>query len=270
MPLGVVEAEVRWLADLRDHTGLLAPAPIPASNGDRVVFMPPLPDREAQIATLFGWLPGRRKRHLTLRDAELIGESLAMLHHFSRTYRPPSSFERWHLDREAFLENVAIIDRADAAFLSAAAIRLLRHAIHFVQSILIALESESGSYGLIHADTNLTNWLFQPDRVALLDFEVCCFGYYLFDVGRLLHEFAHDRKNGAALMLAFHQSYTRICPLLPLQDARVQAGTLMSLIDIVAWVCDLEPWMQAAWGEQLAQRAIVQIEQAMAHVQSGA
>jgi len=51
-----------------------------------------------------------------------------------------------------------------------------------------------------------------------------------------------------------------------LQDVRVQAGTLMSLIDVVTWVCTLEPWMRSAWGAQLAERAIMQIEQTMGQV----
>jgi len=35
MSLGVVQSEVRWLTDLHQHTPLLAPAPIPASNGEQ-------------------------------------------------------------------------------------------------------------------------------------------------------------------------------------------------------------------------------------------
>lgn len=265
MPLGVVRSEVRWLTDIRDHTPLLVPMPIPAWNGELAVLLPALPDREAQIATLFAWLPGRQKRCLTPRDAELIGESLAILHRFSSTYCPPGTFERWDFDCATVLENATVLDHVDATLLAPATIQLIRDAIRFVQSILIVLKSESASYGLIHADTNLTNWLFQSDRVALIDFEVCCYGYYLFDVGRLLHELAHQ-KHTAALTTAFHRGYTRIHPLPPLQDVRVQAGILMSLIDIVTWVCTLEPWMQSAWGAKLAERAIVQIQQTMAQI----
>src|SRR5215217_141843 len=70
MPFGVVQSEMRWLTDIHHHTPLLVPDPLPASNGELAVFLPASPDREAQIATLFAWLPGRKKRHLTLRDAE--------------------------------------------------------------------------------------------------------------------------------------------------------------------------------------------------------
>jgi Ser/Thr protein kinase RdoA (MazF antagonist) len=267
MPLGVVQSEVRWLADIRQHTPLLVPAPIPTSNGELVVLLPALSDREPQLATAFAWLPGRQKRRLTLRDAELIGESLAILHRFSSTYRPPSTFERWHFDCATFLENATVLDHVGATtLLSPATVQLMHDAIRFVGSTLTGLESESASYGLIHADTNLTNWLFQSDRVALLDFEVCCYGYYLFDVGRLLHELAQNQKHGPALTTAFHRGYTRIRPLPPLQDVRMQAGTLMSLIDIVTWVCTLEPWMQSAWGAKLAERAVVQIQQVMEQI----
>jgi hypothetical protein len=77
----------------------------------------------------------------------------------------------------------------------------------------------------------------------MLDFEVCCYGYYLFDVGCLLHELAQNQ-----------------------QHACMQEGTLMSLIDIVTWVCTLEPWMQSAWGAKLAERAVVQIQQALTQI----
>jgi hypothetical protein len=63
------------------------------------------------------------------------------------------------------------------------------------------------------------------------------------DVGSLLHELAQNQKH-----------------------ARTQAGTLMSLIDIVTWVCTLEPWMQSAWGAKLAERAVVQIEHTLAQI----
>jgi hypothetical protein len=46
----------------------------------------------------------------------------------------------------------------------------------------------------------------------------------------------------------------------------MQAGKLMSLLDIVTWVCMLEPWMQSAWGAKLAERAVTQIQQAMAQL----
>jgi Ser/Thr protein kinase RdoA (MazF antagonist) len=264
MPLGVVQSEVRWLADIRQHTPLLVPAPIPTSNGELVVLLPALLGREPQLATAFAWLPGRQKRHPTPRDAELIGESLAILHRFSSAYQPPSSFERWHFDCATFLENAAVLDQAGATLLPPATVQLMHAAVRFVQSILTVLESESTGYGLIHADTNLTNWLFESDRVALIDFEVCCYGYYLFDVGRLLHELG--QKHSAALTIAFHQGYTRIRPLPPLQDVCMQAGKLMSLLDIVTWVCTLEPWMQSAWGAKLAERAVTQIQQTLAQL----
>ncbi len=109
MPLGVVESALRWLIDIRQHTPLLVPAPIPATNGELAVLLPAVTNREPQLATLFAWLPGRQKRYPTPRDAELIGASLAILHGFSSSYRPPSTFERWHVDRATFLENAAVL-----------------------------------------------------------------------------------------------------------------------------------------------------------------
>src|SRR5436190_22478034 len=48
MPLGVVQSEVRWLTDIRDHAQLLVPAPIQALNGELVVLLPASPNSEPQ------------------------------------------------------------------------------------------------------------------------------------------------------------------------------------------------------------------------------
>src|SRR5215217_5128842 len=42
MPLGVVQSEMCWLSDIRHHTPLLVPDPLPASNGELAVFLPAL------------------------------------------------------------------------------------------------------------------------------------------------------------------------------------------------------------------------------------
>jgi Ser/Thr protein kinase RdoA (MazF antagonist) len=264
MPIAVVQSELLWLAELRRQTALLVPAPVSAQDGAQAVLLPALANREAQIATLFHWLPGRHKQRLTEHDAELMGVSLGTLHLFSSTYQPPSNFERWHFDRDAFIENAAVLDTVALDVLPSAAVRQLRNALGFVQTMLDVLDREPSAYGLIQADTNTTNWLFQRSQVALLDFEVCCYGYYLFDVGRLLHEFERGQARGAQLAVAFHRGYTSVRPLPALRDARVQAGKLMSLIDIVVWACTLEPWMQQAWGIDRLQGAVQQIQQAMA------
>jgi hypothetical protein len=36
----------------------------------------------------------------------------------------------------------------------------------------------------------------------------------------------------------------------------------------VTWACALEPWTQSAWGAKLAERAVVQIELALAQIPS--
>ena len=133
MPFGVVQSEVRWLADIREHTPLLVPAPLPALDGELAVLLPALPGGEHQIAALFAWLPGRQKQRLTLRDAELIGESLAILHLFSNNYRPSGTFARWDFDCAAFVENASVLDQVGATFLSPATIQLIRDAIGFVE-----------------------------------------------------------------------------------------------------------------------------------------
>lgn len=146
---------------------------------------------------------------------------------------------------------------------------MLHRAYSVLDGALTLFESESDSYGLIHADTNLTNWLFQPGKVALLDFEVCCYGFYMFDVSRILHELKKDHRNGGALMAAFHHGYSEVRTLPALSDIRIQAGMLMSLLDIVAWVCQLEPWMRLVFGDKTAASALSQMKRVTTDLAAG-
>lgn len=130
------------------------------------------------------------------------------------------------------MAGAAVLEQAKNCHFSPADHAMLHRAYGVLDGALTLFESESDSYGLIHADTNLTNWLFQPGKVALLDFEVCCYGFYMSDI-------------------------------------RIQAGMLMSLLDIVAWVCQLEPWMRQVFGDKTAASALSQMKRVTTDLAAG-
>jgi Ser/Thr protein kinase RdoA (MazF antagonist) len=240
MPLPVVEAELAWLEAIRRETGLRVPGPIAAPDGRLALEIAAPGQAGPSVAALFAWLPGRHKRPLTIRGAQQMGEALGRLHQFSSGYQPPPGLARWDFDREAFADEhgTAIRERLPTS-LGAADLAAVEKAHQFVLEGLALLDQEPDSYGMIHADTNPTNWLFERGEVALIDFEVCCRGYYMFDVGRLLHIFTADHAHGAQLCEALLRGYATVRPTPPRDDLRVRTGALMSLVDCVVWSCDL-------------------------------
>ncbi len=263
MPLHAVQAELAWLTTLREQTDLRVPEPVRTPAGELVGRTHSDTPDDERLCALFHWIPGRHKHHLLSRDAALLGSMLGTLHHFASTYPLAASLARWRFDSAAFAEQVKLLDLPTDNILSANNRAMLRYAAEYVLSHLTILDTQPGSIGLIHADTNLTNWLFQRDHVALLDFEVCCFGYYIFDIGRLLHEFEASTVAIHDLVASFQRAYIAARPLPAWHDEQIMAGKLMSLLDVVLWAMTLEPWVRQAWGEYRIHAALAQIQHAV-------
>ena len=263
MPLHAVQAELAWLTILRTQCDLRIPEPVRASTDELVIRTHGNTPDDERLCALFHWIPGRHKHDLSSRDAALLGSTLGTLHHFASTYPLASTLARWQFDSAAFAEQAKALDQPVGNILTANDRAMLRYAAEYVLSHLTILDTQPNSIGLIHADTNLTNWLFQRDHVALLDFEVCCFGYYIFDIGRLLHEFETSTVAIRDLIDSFQQAYSAARPLPVWHDEQIMAGKLMSLLDVVLWAITLEPWVRQAWGEHRIHAGMAQIQHAL-------
>ena len=78
---------------------------------------------------------------------------------------------------------------------------------------MAALESRSGSRGLVHGDLLLKNILFRADSLAALDFETCGFGCFLYDLAPLLWQLKGDRPaDYADLATAMLDGYATLRP----------------------------------------------------------
>lgn len=237
MPFAVARSELAWLRFLARETSLRTIAPIAAPDGALAAL---LDGEDEQCAALFRWMAGRHKRRLSPRDAERFGHLLGWLHHYAAHFAPPPDFVRWDFDLGEFLSTTAVIDQLAEQVIAADDKRLLRRAIEQVEGGFRIVESDPAHWGLIHGDVNLSNIRWQDGQPGLIDFEVCCYGPFLFDVGRFLHEVAPFDQNGACAA-AFHAGYSTVRPVPPLGSPLVRAFTLMSLLDVAAWLLKLPP-----------------------------
>ena len=85
----------------------------------------------------------------------------------------------------------------EAAVLGARERRLIDRARARVHEDLTAYGRPSRRYGLIHADLNLDNMLFDGGRVIPLDFDDCGFGWHLFDLSTVWTLFLGSDLAGA-------------------------------------------------------------------------
>jgi len=265
-PAPVIRSELDWLATLRRQTDLLAPEPIAAPDG-RLLVEIHLPELdETRWAALFRWLPGRHKpRSLTCADAGRLGAYLGRLHRFAEQYRPPADFVRWEFDWGEFAGKMLERPRWPA-WLAKPDHALMHAAIDRVRGAMGELGQRSDAWGLIHADTNLTNFLFQREAVALIDFEVCCYGYYLFDVTRTLLEFEMYGERATALAAAFHRGYRSVRALPELDHPYMVAFRIMNVVDVIVWILNWDERMPLATGPRRVAAAVEQLRQLAAPI----
>jgi Ser/Thr protein kinase RdoA (MazF antagonist) len=90
-------------------------------------------------------------------------------------------------------------------------------------------------YGLVHFDLQQTNYLFYKDEVRALDFEDCCWNYYLFDMAITLSGIM-DRPDEAAMRAAFFEGYTQMRSLPEQYEERLKVFTAQRLVKRVNYL----------------------------------
>ena len=82
---------------------------------------------------------------------------------------------------------------------------------------------ERGSFGMIHADFHPGNLLFHKGEVRALDFELCGWGYYLYDIAVMLSVLVGRHPNYETLRSGFIEGYG---------GARVLSGNWAETVDM--------------------------------------
>ena len=240
-PFAVLASELTWLMTLRQRTALHVPEPLRAPDGQVLVELT-LPDTtQTRYASIFPWIAGRQKyQRLTHTDSFRIGVVLGVLHHAAQHFTPPPDFVRYAYHTDIFTHLPAVLEIHAPNFLTPASIAHCQAAVHYIQAYLATLARDTASYGLIHADTNLSNFLHHPAYVAILDFEVCCFGYYLYDVARTVNELLR-RDTSGGLANSFAAGY-RTIQVLPAIDAEpIRVFRVVNLLETVRWLITTPP-----------------------------
>ena len=240
--LAELESE-RQLTSHLSAQGLIVPTGRRALDGNWYTEVAtPDPDG-SRIAGLTLWHPGQTLETLIGEDRgpetwdwfERTGALLAELHNATASWTPPATFTRHRLDTGGLVGEAPFWGRFwDVPCLTADERQTLATARHLVAARLADL---SAPMILIHADAHAGNVLVSGEKLGLIDFDDCAWGWPMFDVAVALRS-AWGEPHFAGLRDRFLTGYAsrRALP----QDvlAQLDLFLLMRTLMLISWCAD--------------------------------
>lgn len=224
----VIESELLWLAALHHDTKLVVQKPIRNLQNRWVTPVAGEENTEILYCSLLGWIDGEIiQTERTLQQAHQLGVLLAQLHKHSQQWETPQNFIRPNYDRNRFKAALAKLSPGiSQGLISTENYNLLELAVRQIQEMMETLEQNQEVWGLIHADLHDGNYLLHGDELRPIDFALCGFGYYLYDVASTLQYLS------PAVRSSFFEGYQTI-QRLPENYIRIVEGFfIMAIIDV--------------------------------------
>ena len=232
-----IAAELTWLMALRRDTDIVVPAVLSAKDGSLVQTVTAPDLDKPRHAVVYSFLSGTEPPEDALIPGfERLGEISARMHLHAKSWSPPSGFTRhswtpevilsdrvhwgpWQKGVEGQEEAVQLLSRLDAA----------------VRERLSSLPTDREHFGLIHADLRLANLLDNGERTAIIDFDDCGYGWYLFDLAAAL-SFLEERPDVPELIASWLQGYRKVAPLPGALEAEIPTLIMLRRLQLLGWV----------------------------------
>ena len=230
-----IESELAWLAAVGAQTSLSVPTAMPGLDG-RPVQRATL-DTPRHLA-MFAVLPGR---HFALGEPmeplfRRLGAQTAHLHAHAKGWARPPWFERFAWDAAAvFGPGATWGDWRDAPGVTPGVRAVLEQVEGAVTRRLAAYGTGADRYGLIHADLRLANVLVQGERLHLIDFDDCGFGWFAYDFAAAV-SFMEDDPQIPALRAAWVAGYRTIGALPDADAAMLDTFVMLRRLALLAWI----------------------------------
>ena len=240
-----LRSELAWLEAL-NAGGIAVPAVIPSAAGEPFEIVKVAGVPEPRQVDMLTWMPGipigtiEEGLNPAIGDVpvvfEAVGRLAARLHNQTEAWPQPPGFVRHAWDREGLVGSEPLWGRFwEAKVLGAEESRLIDRARAQVHDDLTAYGRPPRRYGLIHADLNLDNMLFDGARVVILDFDDCGFGWHHFDLSTVWTLF-HGSDLAEAMRVGVIAGYRRERDLPDEELAHMPLFELGRAFSYLGWV----------------------------------
>jgi Ser/Thr protein kinase RdoA (MazF antagonist) len=267
-----IESELAWLKALRAETTLPVPRPLVGRNGCVLQHLP-VGEADHRHGVLFAAAPGQQPTPSDDLSAlfEALGRYVAVAHRQVENFVRPQDFVRPRWDAAAILDPDGLWgDWRTAPRIEGGVATILERLDAALRADLAAYGDEPDRFGLIHADMRLANLLVDGDRVTLIDFDDCGFGWFMYDFAAAL-SFHEDDSRAADWRARWLAGYQVVRPLRPADRAILDCMVLLRRMALLAWIgSHRETELAQAHAEQFAGGTVALAERYLERRQTSA
>jgi Ser/Thr protein kinase RdoA (MazF antagonist) len=189
---GELCSERLWTRALAE-AGIAVPIPVGTRDGADYVSVPvPALGQQRQVG-MTRWIEGELLADVLGRDTHDVGKLehyfaelgaiLAAMHDQSSRWRPPPTFRRHAVDADGLMGEAPFWGPFwDHPVFSRAERRLVIETRERLRGALTRLGRDPSIFGVIHADLHDGNLLVDGERLTVIDFDDCGFGWHLYDI----------------------------------------------------------------------------------------
>lgn len=224
--------ELTWLNELGKTTDILMPLIISNKNGEM------LTDIDGYMCTMFSFLEGTTLRGIGGKELllylERIGEIAAKLHVQSINRDNQPALKRFSWDFEDLLGKTSRVGNWRLnPVLTQQQKEIFEKAEIIIQNKLKIYGKEKEKYGLIHSDLNINNIIVDGDKVQVLDFDDCGYGWFLYDLSTSVLEYDIGIKEKIKAWLT---GYEKIRKFTKEDKELIPTFIVMRKIVRIAWI----------------------------------
>lgn len=234
--LAEVASELAWIHALRQENVVAIPEPLQRRNGEFIAQFPTHAGVREVVA--FEFMSGQAPSPTEdlVASFQSLGAINAHLHQHAQTWEPPPGFTRKTWNFATTIGNTPLWGDWRAGLgLTVDGQAILEQAVVNLEHRLLDYGQGRARFGLIHADLRLANLLIDGERIAVIDFDDCGFGWYGFDFAAAVSFFETDPQI-PALMLAWIDGYRSVAPLSETDAAMLPVFVMLRRIQLTAWI----------------------------------
>lgn len=234
-----VQSELDWIFSIDKHSTINVSIPLAGGNGEFVQEVDY--QGETYHCTLFSFLegnaPDEENEEQLIKEFETLGEVTAQLHEHSISNRQKlAHITRLTWDYDSILGPSPKWGRwEDGLGITPERKELFQKVSAKIKKRLEAFGKAPDRYGLIHSDLRLANLLVEQDKIKVIDFDDCGFGWYLYDFATSL-SFIEHKPYVPALIHAWITGYRKVRPLTTEEENEIPTFIMMRRLQLVAWV----------------------------------